>query len=366
VDAEALIEAGLYDPAAPGAPDRFALLEYVLAAGATLDEMLDADAGGNLTGLVTDLHLRRGELSAVDLGERTGCSLDEVLETYRLLGVAVDNTTEPLFDGQEVRLLELITSSAVALPEGMTDEILRSIGSALTIVAESAVSAFVGSVEDSLAELEDQRQRAEITTATASLGLELGTLLGPLLRHHLRAAVRRQRASMQTSRSRLDTTVCVGFIDLVGFTTATAVMGADELLEFMRRFHSRTFDIVTAAGGRVVKYIGDEVMFSAVDIAEGCAIGLDLVEAYGETTSQPRGGLAYGAVVSRHGDYYGPVVNLAARLTDIAVPGEVLAGSEVGELLDGSPFEAEPAGRRVLKGFTEPVAVATIRRRSRG
>ncbi len=160
---------------------------------------------------------------------------------------------------------------------------------------------------------------------------------------------------------RLDSRLTVGFVDLVGFTAATASMDSAELLAFIRAFHSRTYDVVTCAGGRVVKHIGDEIMFTAADPAAGCEIALALIDAFGETGSLPRGGLSHGTLISRHGDYYGTRVNLAARLVDIAVPGEVLADASVAELLPEGRFDVEPAGRRVLKGFAEPVAVISVR-----
>jgi adenylate cyclase len=188
--------------------------------------------------------------------------------------------------------------------------------------------------------------------------------MAPLLRHHLWSAISRQRAAMVSSQDRLDTTLSIGFVDLVGFTTASGAMAPVELLEFMRDFHRRTFDVVTRRGGRVVKHIGDEIMFTATDPLVACDIALALIEAFGTSGSRPRGGLAHGTVIARHGDFYGTIVNLAARLADIAVPGEVLADSGVADLVsaDDARFVVEPAGRRSLKGFADPVSVVAVSR----
>ena len=153
------------------------------------------------TGGYGSVTCRRRELAA-----RSGTPLPEVLETYRLLGVPVPDPDAPAFVAREARLFELLAAARPALPEGMTDEILRSIGEALTLVAESGVSAFVGSVEDLLEE-GSPRARAEVTTATGEVALELGSLLEPLLRHHLWAAVQRQRAAMRTSMDRRESHV---------------------------------------------------------------------------------------------------------------------------------------------------------------
>ena len=73
-----------------------------------------------------------------------------------------------------------------------------------------------------------------------------------------------------------------------------------------------------------------------------------------------RGGLAHGPVVTAGGDVYGSTVNLASRIADIAVPGEVLVDEGVTR---AAPYlEFEPAGRRQLKGFTDPVRLWALER----
>jgi adenylate cyclase len=105
--------------------------------------------------------------------------------------------------------------------------------------------------------------------------------------------------------------------------------------------------------------IGDEVMFSATDANVLCDIAAALcAEFVGDPALTPRGGLAFGDVLPRGNDFYGPIVNLASRVGDEAVPGEVLVTPEVAELATRHIFE--PAGRRELKGFGEPVRVSSL------
>ena len=68
-----------------------------------------------------------------------------------------------------------------------------------------------------------------------------------------------------------------------------------------------------------------------------------------ELLPETRAGLAYGSMLSREGDYYGPVVNLASRLTEIARPGEVLASRQ---LTDGI---ARTAGVRTSRSTTRRI-----------
>jgi class 3 adenylate cyclase len=383
VDADRFTHAGLLDASDPDAEDRLGLLRYLAERGITIEEMVDADRDGDLTVLVLNHRLERGEHSAVELARRAGMDLDEALETFRILGIDVPDADTPIFDAGEERILELLATARALLPEGMAEEIMRSINAGLSLVAESEVAAFVGSVEEDLVQ-GSARTRAQVTAAAGELALEVGSSLGPLLRHHLRAAVHRQRTAQVGTANRRESEMAVGFVDIVGYTPMTETMESAELLAFVNRFHSRTFDLVTAQGGRVVKHIGDEVMFTSPSAGEACRIALTLVEGFSDLASPPRGGLAHGVVVVRHGDCYGPTVNLAARLADIAAPGEVLAAAAVADTLDtdaldadaldtdaldtgpGSGIEAgvvvSPAGQRTLKGFRDPVPVVALHR----
>jgi class 3 adenylate cyclase len=107
-----------------------------------------------------------------------------------------------------------------------------------------------------------------------------------------------------------------------------------------------------------VKSIGDEVMIAAGDAASVTAIALTLIrERRDDHSVLARAGVSAGHVLFRLGDYYGPVVNLASRLTDEAAPDEVLA-DRVAAASTG--VTAVPAGRLALKGFPEPVEVWTV------
>lgn len=86
----------------------------------------------------------------------------------------------------------------------------------------------------------------------------------------------------------------------------------------------------------------------ARDNATTAAMALQLGDALG------------GEVVARRGDDYGPVVNLASRLSDEAIQGEVLVDEAVAASLQAEGLVFEPARRRLLKGFSDPVRVSTL------
>jgi len=130
----------------------------------------------------------------------------------------------------------------------------------------------------------------------------------------------------------------VGFADLVGFTALSQQVSDEELAAIVEQFEDLAFDVITAGGGRVVKMIGDEVMFT-VDTAQAAAeIALALAEGTrrADELSDLRVGLAQGPLLERESDLYGPVVNLASRVTAIAFPGTIVVSESVFDRLSGT------------------------------
>ncbi|GAA1673393.1 adenylate/guanylate cyclase domain-containing protein [Nonomuraea maheshkhaliensis] len=124
--------------------------------------------------------------------------------------------------------------------------------------------------------------------------------------------------------------MAVGFADLVSFTRRSRELDEKALAELVEGFESRASDVVATHGARLVKTLGDEVLFTAPTPAQAAAVALDLT-----ATDELRIGLAYGPVVPLMGDVFGTTVNLAARLTAIARPGTILVDAALAEALTG-------------------------------
>jgi len=179
-------------------------------------------------------------------------------------------------------------------------------------------------------------QEPAIAAQAAGLLSTMPSVLEAVYRTHLRAAARQR--IVEASREEGASTVLVGFADLVGFTAMSQQVSEVELANIVGLFEDLVFDVITAQGGRVVKTIGDEVMFAVGDPNAAAEIALALVEGTRaeEDLSDVRVGLASGAVLEREGDLYGPVVNLASRMVELARPGSVLTSDDVHAALAGN------------------------------
>ena len=335
--------------------------EWLIAHGAdpaTADEAIGTAYADEL---VSDLVLAEGaELSARDVARLAGTDLEVVLSIYHDLGVVVRDPDARRFSEADARLVDALkVAHHAGIYEGKS--LLRVIAGAMERVSEAAVAVYVQGQEEylrrrmaSLVECVEANRRA------TTLALELGAGLGPVFRHHMRQAIARQQVIQEGVSRREMARLSVGFVDLVGSTELQADLDPVALGEQVSRFEARAFEVVADGGGRLVKVIGDEIMLAAADPASGCRIMVDLIDAFTEDGTQPRAGLVFGEVLFRHGDYYGPVVNLAARLVDAAIPGEALVDGSLVDAVKDEDLVFEPAGRRMVKGFAAPVAVWSL------
>jgi len=346
------------DPSCAATPS---LVAFLVSLGATEEQVAEAEARSGLVGLGADLVFAAAEgLTAHDVAERTGAPVEEVLGIWRSLGVEVPGSEAPMFSSADASFVRSLTTMDL-FTDKEGDELLQVVGSALSRIADAAISFYVQNVEVELAEGgADPLQLAEKSSSAAMKALELGAGLGAVFVHLLRDGVDRQRLAQAHVSDRALFRVAVGFVDLVGFTPLSHRMATRELSAFIGQFETRAFRVASEYGGRIIKHIGDEVMFVAIDPVAGCELALALMTEFLDEGIQPRGGLAFGDVLARQGDYYGEVVNLASRLADLAIPGEVLADENVRRAASGRGLVFEGAGRRQLKGFDEPVLAYSV------
>jgi adenylate cyclase len=275
----------------------------------------------------------RRHLRPVDVWTRAGVSRDTAVSLWRAMGFPEVPDDAVAFTDADVDALR----SAVTLFEraGMNTasglQQARSMSQATMRIAASHQDV-IGGVT---AGLEPLAAAAEAVAIAEDALPALDHLLVYLYRRHLAAATEQQLATTAVGGS--VTTSCVGFADLVGFTETTGLLSIEELAQMVERFNATTAGVVADGGGRVVKTIGDEVMFSAVDPADAVAMGLELLEAIGPDAGYPalRVGLATGEVLAREGDLFGPAVNLASRLVAMARPATMLVDAATRDAVAG-------------------------------
>ena len=153
-------------------------------------------------------------------------------------------------------------------------------------------------------------------------------------------------------------TLC--FIDLTGFTRFTEEEGDIEALDVVENF-VETVEETMPREATIVKTIGDEVMVVSPDAAALTAWAVAFLGRF-DRRPQPRVGIHHGDAVYRDGDYFGSQVNLAHRIVNRALAGEVLVTDRVAATLETRPgLRLEPIGEVSLKGFPVPTELFVVR-----
>jgi adenylate cyclase len=316
-------------------------LREILQNLGTNEADIDRAAADGTLALLAVERLMVPEPARFDLDEvvkRTGLDSHLVIELWRSLGYPDSRPGEKVFTDTDVEILERV-GDLVAVNEqaaGGIVQISRVIGSSIARIASAQVDLISGpqvSGDTPEPQIPDDERVVE---GLGSLLPVAPRVFEVVWRRHLRAAARRRMLVVAGDEG---TSALVGFADLVGFTALSQQVSDPELARLVTRFENLSFEVVTAAGGRIVKMLGDEVMFTVTQPQAGADIALSLVEATRDDEDLPevRVGMSYGPVLEREGDLYGPVVNLASRATVIANPGSVVVGPAVAEQLSGDP-----------------------------
>ena len=350
------------DPSANG-PDREGP-----PAGSTVGDLDAALLGGGRKFTLRDLAARSGPEVTVE----------DARLFWSTLGLPHADPDDPVFTDDDVAALTRITGLVTSgeMERSTATTLTRALGHTSERLVLWQVEALVEDVAVRH-HLDDTSARLVVLDRLAEIGPLIEAQLVHAWRRHLAALAGRIAAEFGDAGIRdlpdpnaLPLARAVGFADMVSFTRRTAGLGPTDLSVFVQRFESAARDVVTAAGGRVVKTIGDAVLFIADDVVTGANVALGLARVLGEeldvNAEQTVGGPAedargvtpvrvafvQGRVLSRFGDVFGASVNVAARLTDIAAPSTVLTDVATAALLEHDPrFVLAPQPPRDLAGL---------------
>ena len=351
VDFEALEAAGIAN-----ARERAALIEYLDGLGFTAEEMVEAERQGRLFGLAGDALQGPGRPihSLRTAADALGTSVDEVATAWAVMGLRISDPEALALSQADVDGLQTWVAIKALVGDDAALAFLRVLGNAMARVAEAGgTMARIAQPDLLVTHSGDELTTAKAYRAVTEITHRFGVLIDTVFRQHIVSA-RTHFEGVITDAS-ASVTCGIGFADLTGFTTLTQILTPTELLDLLVEFGGTVSDLVHADGGRVVKFIGDEVMWVTSTPELLVKVAMDLVEhsRAREAGLQVRAGLGYGSVLAIGGDYFGNPVNLAARLVGAAAPGQILASNDVRDEL--AAWQAIPQEPLILKGFDSPV-----------
>jgi adenylate cyclase len=303
-------------------------------------------------------------LTRIEVAERAGVPLEMAVQLWRLLGFATNDDDEVAFteaDVEALRASDELTRLGI-LSEDSQAALVRTWGRSFARLAEwetTLLANVAGADED---------PEARLAVLAAEVLPRVESLQTYIWRRHLASASSRLVSVQSSGTAAAELAVC--FVDIVGYTSRTKSLDGSELVAWLEGFEDAATGVVVDRGGRIIKTIGDEILFVADDPAAAAEVALLLTER-GEDPDDPfpsvRAAIAHGEVVSRLGDVFGPVVNIASRLTSLARPGTVLVDRQAYEVLSGrvgADEDDDPAGAEPPPDDGTPYRFRRMRRSS--
>jgi len=373
---EQLTELGILSPAPDGyrAADvqRIRLVAAFERAGVAAEELARAIASGlrSLEGF--DLALPNppsssGRTLAAVCAE-LGHDVEVAQATFATLALPVPDPDAELREDDAAAiaaLLDLCDLRPLGLDENVAPRIARIYGESARRATEASVRFWDEHVETRLNELDPSGALDAVRASTrARLSPELETTLLWLHRRHMEhetysIIVQNTERALERSGLRAPRVAlpAIAFLDISGFTSLTEEQGDEAAVALVGALEELVDTIVRSHRGRIVKRLGDGVMLHFTEPGRAVAAARELVTGAGPAGLPPaRVGIDSGRAVFRDGDYYGRTVNVAARITDYAAPGEVLVSDAVAAALP-DPARLEELGPVELKGLRDPVTL---------
>ena len=292
--------------------------------------------------------------TAGQIAERAGLDREEARRLWKALGFPTVGDDEVAFTDNDVdalRTLRELNAYGIA-DEQMRLAVARLFGQTFWRLASYQGQLLIEQLTKQPELLQSEGTFAELVDHITPA---LEQLQGYAWRRQLAAYLARLAAQGTDQITAGPHTMAIGFADMSRFTSWTRKVSETELSTALESFESRSTEIVGQHGGRIVKTIGDEVLFQVDDPANAAEIALQLVESADGQDDAPelRAGLAFGPVVSRLGDVYGSTVNIASRLTSLAKPGWVLVDRGLRDALrDDARFQLRSRRPESVRGFS--------------
>lgn len=296
----------------------------------------------------------------VDVSERIGITVDDVRMYWRSMGFPDVPTGERHFTDADVQAIGDMAQFVMdgELTVSASQNLVRAQGHSMDRLVLWQVEALVEYAADKY-KLDDVSARLLVLARLLEMKPLLESQLIYTWRRQLDALLGRidrqfsRTTGLGTSEEQLPLERAVGLVDMVGYTSRTVRLTRDELIDIVADFESTARDVIAANGARVVKTIGDAVLYVADDLRAGARVATELVDTLDEVDLPVRSSVVWGRVLSRSGDIFGPIVNLASRLNDLAGAGIVLMDDVSAAILEqsSSEFTLEPMEATLIAGL---------------
>ncbi|MFH5824292.1 adenylate/guanylate cyclase domain-containing protein [Georgenia sp. AZ-5] len=286
------------------------------------------------------------DLTIVQLAEKAGVSVEFARTFWKAMGFPNVRDTTVLFGDSDVQALKVMAAliEADVIDETTAISLLRAQSHMTDRLALWQTEALVDGTARRR-QLDDVSARLVVLDKITTIVDVLQAQLDYSWRRQLAALIARTDAEVAQSHHapadpyHMPLQRGLGFVDMVAYTRRSTELGSSALADLVQTFEYTSRDVITTHGARVVKTIGDAILYVADDLPTAAEVTVKLIRALQakENMLPVRASVVWGGVLSRNGDVFGPTVNLASRLVDVAPPGSVLTDQSTADALAASP-----------------------------
>jgi adenylate cyclase len=340
--------------------------------GYSLEDLREAGREGRLAfGFAEELFSERveGGMSLAGVARETGLEPELIERILVILGTPKGRQRN-LSPEDVAALRHCARVLAAGFPLVAFLQLVRVYVQSMRRIADAEVRLFHLYVHEPL--IRDAVPELEMAAEMGDLAADIMPLAAPLteylhnryLRFFLEQdVVGHMESGLDTNTAEIElgqVTMTLCFIDLTGFTRYTEEEGDMEALDVIENF-VETVESTLPREATIVKTIGDEVMVVSPDAVSLTEWAVEFLRRFPQRP-HPRVGIHCGEAVYRDGDYFGSQVNLAHRVVNRALAGEVLVTDRVAGAIEGRDrLDLEPIGQVSLKGFPVPTDLFVVR-----
>jgi adenylate cyclase len=155
----------------------------------------------------------------------------------------------------------------------------------------------------------------------------------------------------------------IAFVDIASFTALAEASGDATAMRVLDRIDTIVRSLLVERDGKLVKQVGDGFMLAFRDPAAAVHFAVATQAELARDPELPaiRVGINTGPALYRTGDYLGSAVNVASRVVNSAMPGQILLTEPVATAATKAGIEIEELGVRMMRGVDNPLALYRVR-----
>ncbi len=364
---------GLLDPEDDGLLDDVDLVRLDFVRHRLAQDGYDPEslAAGIREGRVESMYGRRlfdagSALGLDEAAERAGLEPDELQQLTSALGFSWSGLRESDMDIFDI----LRVARDAGLPWEAILGVTRVVGDSLRRIADTEIRVVHVYIHERL--MAAGASEEEVEQLISGIEQNLAPLMNPmiqrlhseyLLEAMMEDAFFHLADSDRQAKELGSVEATIAFVDIASFTALAEASGDDTAVRVLDKIDAIVRPLLVEHDGKLVKQVGDGFMLAFRDPADAVRFALTTHAALARDPDLPaiRVGINTGPALYRTGDYLGGAVNVASRVVNAAMAGQILMTEPVAKAASNEGIPVEEVGVRMMRGVDDPLALYRVK-----